>query len=180
MVLWIISAILMVLAVAVLVPAFLRKNLMVEGDDKSQNVLIAKERLKEMESELADGTVSQETFDQSKEELEHGLLDDVSSGDATSEHMEKGFKFFGMALVLILVPLITMATYLSLGSPPPMGFVDGAEWERILSRFEVKQRGGSLQKWAVVSKRTNGERISDDDTGAVEHHRLRSLRKKLG
>ena len=63
MVLWIISAILMVLAVAVLVPAFLRKNLVVEGDDKSQNVLIAKERLKEMESELANGTISQQTFD---------------------------------------------------------------------------------------------------------------------
>ena len=74
----------------------------------------------------------------------------------------------------------TGQAYLSLGSPPPLGFVDGAEWERILSRFEVRQRGGSLQKWAVVSRKTNGEGIPIDHAGAAERHRLRNLRKKLG
>jgi hypothetical protein len=41
--------------------------------------------------------------------------------------------------------------YLSLGSPPPLGFVDKAEWEKILEGFRVERRGGSLQKWAMVS-----------------------------
>jgi hypothetical protein len=41
--------------------------------------------------------------------------------------------------------------YLSLGSPPPLGFVDKAEWERTLEEFKVERRGGSIQKWAVVS-----------------------------
>jgi ubiquinone/menaquinone biosynthesis C-methylase UbiE len=41
--------------------------------------------------------------------------------------------------------------YLSLGSPPPLGFVNKAEWEGILEGFRVERRGGSLQKWAVVS-----------------------------
>jgi ubiquinone/menaquinone biosynthesis C-methylase UbiE len=42
--------------------------------------------------------------------------------------------------------------YLSLGFPPPLGFVDRAEWETILEGFRVKRRGrGLLQKWAVVS-----------------------------
>jgi len=41
--------------------------------------------------------------------------------------------------------------YLSLGAPPPLGFVGRAEWEKILEDFRVKRRGGSLQKWAVVS-----------------------------
>ena len=41
--------------------------------------------------------------------------------------------------------------YLSLGFPPPLGFVDKAEWEKILEGFRVERRGGSLQKWAVVS-----------------------------
>ena len=41
--------------------------------------------------------------------------------------------------------------YLSLGWPPPLGFVDKAEWEKILGEFTVKRRGGSLQKWAIVS-----------------------------
>jgi SAM-dependent methyltransferase len=41
--------------------------------------------------------------------------------------------------------------YLSLGSPPPFGHVNRAEWERILEGFRVERRGGFLQKWALVS-----------------------------
>jgi hypothetical protein len=41
--------------------------------------------------------------------------------------------------------------YLSLGSPPPLGYVGREEWENILEGFRVKRSGGSLQKWALVS-----------------------------
>jgi ubiquinone/menaquinone biosynthesis C-methylase UbiE len=41
--------------------------------------------------------------------------------------------------------------YLSLGFPPPLGFVDRAEWEKILEGFTVKRRGGFFQKWALAS-----------------------------
>ncbi len=40
--------------------------------------------------------------------------------------------------------------YISLGFPPPLGFVDKAEWEGILKGFRVEQRGGYIEKWAVV------------------------------
>jgi hypothetical protein len=40
--------------------------------------------------------------------------------------------------------------YLSLGSPPPLGFVNRAEWKKILAGFKVERNGGILQKWAVV------------------------------
>ncbi len=44
--------------------------------------------------------------------------------------------------------------YLSLGAPwlpPLLGYVKRTEWENILDGFRVHRRGGSLQKWAVVS-----------------------------
>ena len=41
--------------------------------------------------------------------------------------------------------------YISLGFPPPLGFVDRAEWEKILEGFRVERRGGFFQKWALVS-----------------------------
>ncbi len=44
----------------------------------------------------------------------------------------------------------TGQAYVSLGFPPPLGFVDQAEWEKILEEFKVKRRGDSLEKWAVV------------------------------
>ncbi len=40
--------------------------------------------------------------------------------------------------------------YLSLGFPPPFGYVNKAEWEQILEEFRVGRRGGSLEKWATV------------------------------
>jgi ubiquinone/menaquinone biosynthesis C-methylase UbiE len=42
--------------------------------------------------------------------------------------------------------------YLSLGFPPPLGFVDQAEWKRILDGFRVERSGHGLRvSWAVVS-----------------------------
>ncbi len=41
--------------------------------------------------------------------------------------------------------------YLSLGAGPPFGFVDQAEWEKILEEFRVEQGGSYKKKWAVVS-----------------------------
>ena len=41
--------------------------------------------------------------------------------------------------------------YLSLGFPPPLGFVDQAEWEKILEGFRVEQGGSFKEKWVVVS-----------------------------
>lgn len=44
--------------------------------------------------------------------------------------------------------------YLSLGGPRPLGYVNRAEWEKVLEGFRVKRRGRVLfgfQKWAVVS-----------------------------
>ena len=40
--------------------------------------------------------------------------------------------------------------YLSLGFPPPLGFVNRAEWEKILEGFRVERSGGYIQKWALV------------------------------
>ncbi|MHB9034726.1 MAG: class I SAM-dependent methyltransferase [Anaerolineae bacterium] len=41
--------------------------------------------------------------------------------------------------------------YLSLGAPPPWGFVDADEWGRILARFNVLEGGSYKQLWAVVA-----------------------------
>jgi ubiquinone/menaquinone biosynthesis C-methylase UbiE len=74
----------------------------------------------------------------------------------------------------------TGRAYLSLGSPPPLGFVDRAEWEKILEGFTVEQRGGFLQKWAVVSKKDDGKSMLADELETTERHRFAKLRKKFG
>jgi len=41
--------------------------------------------------------------------------------------------------------------YLSLGFPPPIGYVDQPEWEDILSGFKVERGGSFKELWALVS-----------------------------
>lgn len=74
----------------------------------------------------------------------------------------------------------TGKAYLSLGSPPPLGFVDRAEWEKILERFIVERRGGVLQKWAVVSKKDDRKNLSANDVETTKRPRFLKLRKKFG
>ena len=45
----------------------------------------------------------------------------------------------------------TGQAYLSLGAGSPFGFVDQAEWEKILEEFGVVKGGSYKEKWAVVS-----------------------------
>lgn len=70
--------------------------------------------------------------------------------------------------------------YLSLGAPPPLGFVDHAEWNKILEGFIVERRGGFLQKWATVSKKDNGKKMSENYIETTKSYRFLKLRKKLG
>jgi ubiquinone/menaquinone biosynthesis C-methylase UbiE len=81
-------------------------------------------------------------------------------------------------IIRILKP--TGKAYLSLGALPPIGFVDRAEWEKILEGFIVERRGGDLQKWVAVSKKDNGKHISGNYVETTKRYRFLKLRKKLG
>ena len=45
----------------------------------------------------------------------------------------------------------TGQAYISLGFPPPLGFVDQAEWEKMLAGFRVERGGSFKELFAVVS-----------------------------
>jgi ubiquinone/menaquinone biosynthesis C-methylase UbiE len=47
----------------------------------------------------------------------------------------------------------TGKAYISLGLGPPLGFVNEAEWQKIIEGFRVEQGGTYKEKWAVVSLR---------------------------
>ena len=63
--------------------------------------------------------------------------------------------------------------YLSLGGPPPLGYVNRTEWEEILEGFKVKQRGQVLfgfQKWAIVSKKD--QQMSGGNEESTGRHKI--------
>jgi len=100
-----------------LLPALLGKKSSPSGDNREQNISIAQERMAELKNELQAGTLSQETYQQTLEELEKSLLIDVAGidGDTNNVSVTSGKKVF-LAL-LVLVPILSFGLYKQLGSP---------------------------------------------------------------
>ncbi len=150
MLFWTIAAVMLLLALAALLPTLLRKPEKAQSDTKSQNVIIAKERLAELEAELAAGTISREIFEQTKDELEQGLLEDIGRGDDGAADSSVSFDRLGVVLVLLLVPAMTVGTYFALGAPehvnvkgpgvpsPHAGSGQPASMEELVTKLEQK------------------------------------------
>lgn len=118
MLFWIITAVMILTALLLLAPALLRRRQADSLDRNQQNVVIARERLAELEAERDQGTLDQTQFEQAKSELESALLQDLDQKDA--ETSGKGSEKSGrlaLAVVALFVPLLTLGLYAYLGSP---------------------------------------------------------------
>ncbi len=117
----IIAAIMILVALALLAPALLRKRQIAVSDRDEQNVIIARERLEEMEGDLASGKITQEEFDQAKAELEQGLLLDLKQEDVP-EHASTASGKLTLASIAVAVPVIAISMYMFLGAPEMVEF----------------------------------------------------------
>ncbi|WP_260292706.1 c-type cytochrome biogenesis protein CcmI [Sedimenticola hydrogenitrophicus] len=115
---WIITAAMIVVALAFIVPSLWRKSVLRVSDRDKQNVVIARERLAELNNELAAGTLSDEEYEQTKLELEQTLLIDLEAGDEAAQAGGPGKA--GMLTLLfsvLFVAVVTVSAYLYLGTP---------------------------------------------------------------
>lgn len=114
---WLIAAALIVLALALVLPALIRsgKNEPVV-DRKQQNILIAREKLNDLETEFQRGSLGQQDYEQIKSELEQGLFDDVNESTFTNKEMKKP-AWVTAALVTLVVPVATVLIYRQIGDP---------------------------------------------------------------
>lgn len=118
---WIISAAMIALAIAFIAPALLRKQQSNESKEyrDGQNVAIAREHLSDLDEELANGTLTQALYDQSKLEIEQTLLFDLEEqgtiAQATNKRSSAGKA--GFIAVLIAIPLLTVLLYQQIGTP---------------------------------------------------------------
>jgi cytochrome c-type biogenesis protein CcmH len=114
---WIIVAVLIVAAVGILAPALLRSRQSLSSDRNQQNVVIAQERLSELEADLANGVLSQDQFDQAKVELEQALLLDLGDDGNAGEQAPKSAGRAALVALVIAVPALTLYLYNHLGQP---------------------------------------------------------------
>lgn len=119
MLFWIIVAAMLLAAVAILAPALLRSRNADDLDRDQQNVVIARERLAELETELSEGALTREQYDEAKRELEQALLQDLERQEQAEgrEGASRRLSLIALGAVVLLVPLLSIGLYYKLGSP---------------------------------------------------------------
>jgi len=114
---WILAAAMILAALALLAPALWRPRRLISTHREQQNLVIARERLQEMENDCEEGRIPRGVFEQARLELEQALLSDLKANEqpaVASPSYAGRPTLLGLAL---LVPVAALGLYFTLGAP---------------------------------------------------------------
>jgi cytochrome c-type biogenesis protein CcmH len=116
---WVICAAFILMALAFVLPPALQHSEESEAKTKDErkeaNIAVYRDQLSELESDLQNGIVSQEQYQQDREEIERRLLEDTKSETAPA-HAAVNARSTAYALGIGL-PLVAIIFYLNVGNP---------------------------------------------------------------
>ena len=115
---WLVCAILILIALAFVLPPLLqREEKSNAAEVKEANVAVYRDQLRELDGDLGNGIVSQEQYDQDREEIERHLLDDISRGSDPTKNPKAKVGTRNLAyFVGLSLPLIAVLFYLPLAN----------------------------------------------------------------
>ncbi|MDJ0956649.1 MAG: c-type cytochrome biogenesis protein CcmI [Arenicellales bacterium] len=115
---FIIAGMMAIAAVAVVAFPLVRRYSALTGQRDRQNIVIARERLNELEAQVEAGFVTPAQAAQEKSDIELALLEDLAT-DAGNEPtaVNKRHGIWAGVTIVVLVPLVAGVLYLSLGQP---------------------------------------------------------------
>ena len=112
---WLSAAALAGVAALVLLRPFLRRRESNGVSREAANVSIYRDQLRELEADLAAGTLAQADYERSRREIEARVLEDLPAGGRASTRAGSAR---GAALTLgIALPLLALALYFAVGEP---------------------------------------------------------------
>ncbi len=156
-----IISILILLALFFIVPVLFKTNrLPVENYDE-RNTQIARERLQELEQNLASGEISQADFDAGTLELEKNLAIDLSTGQQNEQEVENSSKPLGLVLIA-LVPVLAAILYMQLGEP---GAINGQPATQVQAQKPDAGKPKMTMQEAMVKLADRLKEKSDDPQG---------------
>lgn len=143
---WVSAVVLVAIALAILLPSLLR-NRTVTIDAQDLNVALARERMRELETESADGALNPGDLSAARDELKRELLlevDQPKDDDSVSGRND----VYGMLAVVVVVPLLAFALYGVLGdqnairgvplSPNAAGDSQHLSMDAMIARVEAR------------------------------------------
>jgi len=136
----IIAGLLAIGALAFVVLPLLRRGPDAGVSREAINVAVYRDQLRELEGDLRAGTLAQDQYERSREEIEARLLQDVSTTEAAAKHARSER---GAVAVAIALPACALAIYLFVGNPQaiqmtgvPQGPSHGVSEEQMRAMIE--------------------------------------------
>ncbi len=113
---WLTAGAMVAVALAFVIPALAGRARGSAVARKQLNISIHKERLQELETELQNGVLSQDQFEQARAELQRNMLRDVE-GDDDALSTTHPPRLLGAIVAAVAIPALAVALYLTLGDP---------------------------------------------------------------
>ncbi len=113
---WSIAVAMIALAMAFVVPPFLRKRAQTGVSQDALNLSVIKQQLAELDADLANGTLDQSQYEAARKDLEIELLSDVSPDEGAANSATEKSGRSALAVAGIGIPLLTLALYQTLGN----------------------------------------------------------------
>ncbi len=116
---WVICALMVAVALAFVLPPLVQRHEDAkesEQEQKEANVAVYRDQLSELETDLGNGIISRQQYDQDREEIERRVLEEASVGVAATKSTTDAMGKRGMVYALALaLPLVATVFYLKVG-----------------------------------------------------------------
>ncbi len=124
---WIISAILILVALAFVLPSLLRQRRTLQDGSREQNIFIANEQLEDLETRFEQGEIDSDAYQSTRDELEQSLFSDIKNDGEGSSNSNSKSSLLGGVLVALLIPAIAIPVYLKIGNLPFTKMLDSKQ-----------------------------------------------------
>jgi cytochrome c-type biogenesis protein CcmH len=115
---WIICALMVLFTLWLVLPPLLKGESAAKGDEASAaNLLVYQDQHRELEADLKNGLLSEEQYQQDKEELERRLLNDMAAGEHSRSNSKTPATRKLAYAVAIGIPVAAILFYLAIGNP---------------------------------------------------------------
>jgi len=137
---WIISAILILIALAFVLPTLLRKHDDSQGGQREQNIFIANEQFKDLETRFEQGKIESEDYQSARDELEQSLFSDIDDGEDVISNVSKKSSLLSAVFIALLIPAIAIPVYLNVGSLPFTELLDSKKAAKLATDKMVPRK----------------------------------------
>lgn len=112
---WIIAILLIILALAMILPPLLKRTELDTNPRREQNIQIAKEQLAELETAFTNNEMQQDDYLARRDELEQALYSDTASDEITTTQYAKP-SIISTGLIALIIPVIAFGMYAKYGN----------------------------------------------------------------